>query len=280
MTSWVKWGGLFGLLLLLSAHDPITTKITWSQEISRIVYKRCAQCHRERGTAFSLITYDEARPWAKAIRDQVLQRRMPPWGAVSGVGEFRDDPSLSQAELDLVVNWVEGGAPKGDEAFLPRAPSFESAPRDRPRSGIQVRSSLVAHVDTTVTAIRPVDLDAGNSMEITAYFPGGEVRHLIWLKDYRKEWTRNYIFREPVRLPKGTAIRVFAKSPARALLRVVDHGAGPPLRNALRGKRIVDDDPGLNFYRIAIEQRRFIAPLAHGVECGVGQLRAWRRNHR
>ena len=218
VTRFFKWGRLFALPLLLSAHDPITTKITWTQEISRIVYKRCAQCHREGGKAFSLIAYEEARPWAKAIRDQVLQRRMPPWGAVSGVGEFRDDPSLSQSELDIVVNWVEGGAPKGDEAFLPRPPSFGHSFRDRPQSGIEIRSSLVTHADTTVTAIRPLDLDAGNSIEITAYLPDGEVRHLIWLKDYRKEWTRNYTFREPVRLPKGTRIRMVAPSPARAML--------------------------------------------------------------
>ena len=218
MTSFARWGGLFGLPLILSAHDPITTKITWIQEISRIVYKRCAACHREGGKAFSLIAYEEARPWAKAIRDQVLQRRMPPWGAVPGVGEFRDDPSLSQSEMDMIVNWVEGGAPKGDEAFLPRPPSFERSKRERPQSGRKIRASLVMRADSTVIAVRPLDLDAGKSMEITAYLPDGEVRHLIWLKDYRKEWTRNYTFREPVRLPKGTQIRVVAESPARALL--------------------------------------------------------------
>ncbi len=218
MTSFFRWGGLFGLPLFLYAHDPVTTKITWTQEISRVVYKRCAPCHRDGGKAFSLTAYEEARPWAKAIRDQVLQRRMPPWGAVAGVGDFRDDPSLSQAEMDMVVNWVEGGAPKGDDAFLPRPPSFGHPARDRPPSGISIRSSLVTHRDILLTAVRPLNLDSGKSMEITAYLPDGEVRHLIWLQDYRKEWTRNYTFREPVRLPQGTQINVVAESPARALL--------------------------------------------------------------
>jgi hypothetical protein len=58
---------LVGAGLVLSAHDVISTKITWSREISRIVYKRCASCHREGGPTFSLMTYQEARPWAKAI---------------------------------------------------------------------------------------------------------------------------------------------------------------------------------------------------------------------
>ena len=76
---------------MLSAHDVISTKLTWSREVSRIIYKRCASCHHEGGSAFSLMTYEEARPWAKAIKEEVLERRMPPFGAVKGFGDFRDD---------------------------------------------------------------------------------------------------------------------------------------------------------------------------------------------
>src|SRR5215475_13740314 len=98
-----------GLLTLaatgVAAHDPITTKLTRSKEISRVVYGHCASCHRPNGIAFSLLTYEDVRPWAKAIRDEVLNRRMPPWDAVKGVGEFRGDPSLSLTEMDWIVNW-------------------------------------------------------------------------------------------------------------------------------------------------------------------------------
>src|SRR4051812_30441087 len=66
----------------LQGHDPITTNLTWSKEISRVLYEHCASCHRDGGRAFSLMTYEAARPWAKAIRDEVLNRRMPPWDAV------------------------------------------------------------------------------------------------------------------------------------------------------------------------------------------------------
>src|SRR5690242_15291922 len=103
----------------LGAHDIITTKITWSKEISRIVYQRCAVCHREgaaasasrrgaargggpRGNAFSLLTYQQVRPWATAIKEEILNRRMPPWNAVKGFGDFLDDRGLTQAELDLI----------------------------------------------------------------------------------------------------------------------------------------------------------------------------------
>ena len=77
----------------------------------------------------SLTTYDEARPWAKAIRDEVAARRMPPWGAVAGIGDFAGDPSLSTPEIDLLIAWVEGGAPEGDPVYLPRGAGRRSGTR-------------------------------------------------------------------------------------------------------------------------------------------------------
>jgi hypothetical protein len=70
----------------------------------------------------SLATYEDARPWAKAIKEELLEKRMPPWHAVKGYGEFRNAPPLTQRDVDLIVNWVEGGAPKGDEKDLPSGP--------------------------------------------------------------------------------------------------------------------------------------------------------------
>src|SRR5450432_994058 len=106
------------LCVPILAHDPITTKITWTQEISRIVQNRCLRCHGP-ATNIPLSTYAESRPWAKAIRDQVLTRRMPPWGAIHGAGQFRNDPSLTAPEIERIVQWVEGGAPEGDPIYLP-----------------------------------------------------------------------------------------------------------------------------------------------------------------
>ena len=57
----------------------------------------------------ALLDYEQARPWAKAIRDEVLARRMPPWGAVKGYGEFQGDRSLTQDEMNRIAEWVEGG---------------------------------------------------------------------------------------------------------------------------------------------------------------------------
>ena len=100
--------------LTLEAHDFGSAQITWNREVSRIVYERCASCHREGGTSFSLMTYREAQPYADAIKDSVLARRMPPWGAVKGFGAFRNDDGLTQEQVELITDWVVGGMLKGN----------------------------------------------------------------------------------------------------------------------------------------------------------------------
>src|SRR5580765_1011777 len=104
----------------VAAHDPITTNVTWSREVVRIVDKSCANCHNKSSVGpMPLTTFDEVRPWAKAIKDEVVSRRMPPWPAARGFGHFTNDPTLSPFEIELIAAWVDGGAPKGDEKDLP-----------------------------------------------------------------------------------------------------------------------------------------------------------------
>ena len=98
--------------------------VTFTKDIAPIFQEKCQACHRADSMApMSLVTYEEARPWAKAIRDEVLNRRMPPWGPVKGIGHFRNDPSLSFPEIDMFVAWVEGGAGgvsgRGGNIFFP-----------------------------------------------------------------------------------------------------------------------------------------------------------------
>src|SRR6266496_5984008 len=107
------------------AHERITTRITFNKEIVRILARRCMGCHRAGGMApMPLTTYTDARPWAKAIKEEVLERRMPAWRAVPGYGDFANDPRLSSRDLDLIVAWVDGGAPKGEDKDLPKLPDF------------------------------------------------------------------------------------------------------------------------------------------------------------
>jgi len=198
---------LFVLLAApLCAHDPITTKLTWTQEISRIVNKRCVACHAE------FKAYETARPWAKAIRDEVTSRRMPPWGPVKGVGDFVGDPSLSAPEIDMLVAWVEGGAPEGDPAFLPThiPPAEPPVPLPRYGKAVSIRDDLKLERPARVVALRPQRLGDHADLEAWAVRPDGEVDRLIWLNDYRKAWTRNYVLRDPELLPAGTRLRVKA----------------------------------------------------------------------
>ena len=203
------------------AHDPITTKLLWTQEISRLMNKHCVVCHRQGGSAMSLATYEEARPWAKAIRDEVIARRMPPWGAVKGVGEFRDDPSLSQIEIDMLVNWVEGGAPEGDNIYLPPAPHF-SVPRPAEPDGreliVTTSAAAMLAAPADLSGLRPVQLATGESLEVTAVEPGGAVHRLIWIRGWRPEWQRTYYLRHPLRLNKGTRIMSYSGKPARVAM--------------------------------------------------------------
>src|SRR6185436_19410930 len=119
-----------GLAARATAHDPNGAPMTWNREVSRIVFERCASCHREGGTAFSMLSYQEVQPHASAIKDAVLSRRMPPWGAVKGFGAFRNDQGLTQEQIGIISDWVEGGITRGNNRnALPPAPKFEAPAR-------------------------------------------------------------------------------------------------------------------------------------------------------
>ena len=98
---------------------------TFAGDVAPILYDNCVACHRPNHLApMSLITYDDVRPWARAVKTKVVSREMPPWGADSSVRAYKNDVSLSQDEIDLIAAWVDGGAPRGNEADLPEVPEF------------------------------------------------------------------------------------------------------------------------------------------------------------
>ncbi len=192
---------------MVLAHDPITTNLTWSREISRIIYARCVDCHREgRPAPMPLVTYQQTRPWAKDIKEQVLNRRMPPWGAVKGFGNFRNDRALSQEEINLIAAWVEGGAPEGDPALMPELPQ-PAAPATQPSGRtVDVTGKTVLHQDIQVLAIQPVTAREIPQARIEAQRPDGSIEPLLWLLDYRAAFHTQYDYRDPIDLPKGTQI--------------------------------------------------------------------------
>lgn len=110
---------------VLAANAADVEKPTFTENVAPILMKRCVSCHRPGEIApMSLLTYDEARPWAKSIREAILSRKMPPWHADPSYGHFSNDISLSQGEIDTIVRWVDQGARKGDPSKMPAAPKF------------------------------------------------------------------------------------------------------------------------------------------------------------
>ncbi len=110
------------------ASDSTVTAPTFNEQVAPVLYQRCTGCHRPNGVApMSLLTYVEARPWAKAMRDAVASRTMPPWHADKAYGPFDNDLSLSDAEIETIVAWVNGGAPEGDAAKRPVPPQYTDA---------------------------------------------------------------------------------------------------------------------------------------------------------
>ncbi len=102
------------------AAEPATP--TFTKDIAPIFQQKCEACHRPGSMApMSLQSYQEARPWARSIKTKVTARLMPPWHIDKAVGiqEFRNDRSLSDAQLDTIVRWVDGGAPMGDPKDMP-----------------------------------------------------------------------------------------------------------------------------------------------------------------
>ena len=208
---------IFGACAAAQAHDIITTPVTWDREISRIFYSRCISCHREGGTAFSLADYKDAFPWRTAIKEEVLERRMPPWGAVKGFGDFRNDQALTPEQLELLTSWSQGGSPEGDSKDLPAKDKLEEMMKDSAWSGQKAeadhrKGGIVA--TGTLKLSKPFKLDGlfpsvvppDASFQITAEFPDGRIEPLLWIDGYKPQFAHAFLFRAPIELPAGTII--------------------------------------------------------------------------
>jgi len=158
------------------------------------------------------MNYQEARPWAKAIKEEVLERRMPPYAAVKGFGELRDDQALTQEDLHVIADWVEGGSPEGDDpGLLPKAPDFSKPSRPDKKTGAEtvVSGNLNLKTASTFVAVRARNLADGASIQAVAEKPDGTILPLIWLYDYKSKFDRVYYFRAPLAFPAGTKIQTF-----------------------------------------------------------------------
>ena len=159
-------------MLFLSASLGLVqaADLTFSKDIAPIFYQRCTVCHHPDDIApMSLMTYRDARPWAKAIRTAVLTKKMPPWYADPHYGVFENNPTLSEAEIDKISEWVEQGAEEGDPKDLPPAPVFV----DGWRIG---KPDLIIPIPEEQTI-------AVNGADDYKYFTAtAEFKHDVWIK--------------------------------------------------------------------------------------------------
>jgi len=105
-----------------SAADSVPT---FTRDVAPILYKSCVECHRPTMFApMSLVTYQDARPFARVIKQRVVARQMPPWNADPAIGHFKNNPRLTDVEVDTIARWADGGAPKGDDHDMPALPAL------------------------------------------------------------------------------------------------------------------------------------------------------------
>jgi len=105
-------------------------QVTFTHDVAPILYKNCVRCHRPDEIApMSLLTYESARPWARSMKERVVRKEMPPWflDKTIGIQQYKNDPSLTDAEIATIVKWVDTGAVQGNPADMPKEPATESS---------------------------------------------------------------------------------------------------------------------------------------------------------
>ena len=121
------WTAALGALASLAIVTPAFASapgdpVTFSKQIAPILQAKCQECHQPNSIApMSLISFKEVRPWARSIKQRVAARQMPPWHIDPSVGvqQFKNDMSLTSEQIDMIVRWVDAGAPEGDPNDLP-----------------------------------------------------------------------------------------------------------------------------------------------------------------
>jgi mono/diheme cytochrome c family protein len=108
-----------------NASGTAKKEVTYNKDVAPILFNNCAECHRPNDIApMSLLNFKEVRPWARSIKEKVVNREMPPWSPDPAYGEFTNDHRLAQKDIDTVVAWVDQGAKEGNAKDLQKMPDF------------------------------------------------------------------------------------------------------------------------------------------------------------
>lgn len=165
---------------------------TYNEDVGRILLDNCAGCHRPNQIApMSLLTYAETRPWARAIKSQVVKRNMPPWFADPQYGHFKNDSSLSKSEIATIVAWVDSGAAEGSGDAPDGATRFSEAGWSHPSGrdpdyiiDFPIEWQIPAEAETpNFNIYTPLPFDQSIRVEATEVRPGNyaATHHIVTL---------------------------------------------------------------------------------------------------
>ena len=217
---------LIGLSAPAATMHPRLTEVSFRRDIAPIIERRCTGCHTEGGFApMPLTRYENSRDWSRAISEQTIDGRMPPWPAAVGVGDFSNDRSLTPVEIELLTSWAEGGAEEGT------APAPAPIPRAEERTPdliVDLPNTVVARTPSTRFEL-PIAGDAERWITGWAFYPSERARverAVLGIANAGRVagWVppeTSVLFRD------GVAVRL----PAQATLTVEVHyrkGAAPP----------------------------------------------------
>ena len=214
------------------SHNPTTTTVLFNREIATLLQRKCVQCHADGKMAMPLTTYAQARPWAEAIKEEALARRMPPWPAERGFGAFSNDIGLTPREFEFLISWIDGGVPEGTDpapAFVDHGDHWTLGMPDllvspQSPSVVDARSASAFRRVTIDTAlareawIRAIDFKPDARVTRAAFFS------VAGTNQYLGGWTP---WQSSSELPAGAAFKLPAH--ARIAVDVMYSGASEPV---------------------------------------------------
>ena len=188
------------LPILVSACLPLTAAVTYHKNVLPILQAHCQSCHRPGEAApMSFLTYQSTRPWAKAIRQAVLKRSMPPWSAEPGIAHLRNDPTLDRRQIDTLVAWADSGAEEGDPKDAPPPRHFVEGwnlgtPDVVFEMPVDYEVPATGTIDYTFV-ILPTNFKEDRWIQASEARPGNRavVHHAVaWVRTPGSKWLREY----------------------------------------------------------------------------------------
>jgi hypothetical protein len=190
--------GIISCLSAAAATNP--PQVTFTKDVAPILASNCQSCHRPGEAApMSLLTYQQVRPWAKAIKEAVLLKKMPPWFADPHYGKFRNDRSMAQKDIDTLVSWADLGAPEGNPKDLPKPLAFVNGWNiGQPDMVLEMPAAFDVPASGTIEyqyVILPTKFTEDRWVQISEVRPGNRavVHHVIaFVRDAKSKWMRNH----------------------------------------------------------------------------------------